>query len=228
MDTKTRRAAAADKGQKRTRSAPLAGLDTSASEPDDSGPQPGDAPTATAAPPLTRLQLVTRRLKRTREAVAAVASLQTQLLERLREHHRRFALRHGHAGNKDGAAAVATAAEALGLAAPGVCCAAPPAAAPSTGAPTGQPPSPCTAPPLPLSPFCLRHILLDPRQLAYVADTDGEPRLRKPGDAPPAVAAAPAVVQVPVEGGDMGGDTRAEEGDGEVEDVPPQMGLRAD
>ena len=238
MDPKTRAAAAAvvpDKGHKRTRAAPLAGFDTdSASEPDDGAPQPSDEPAAAAtAPSLTRMQLVTRRLKRTREAVAAVASLQAHLLERLREHHRRFALRHGHAGTKDGATAVAAAAEALGLAAPGACCVAPPTAASAPGAaPPGQPLSPCTAPPLPLSPYCLRHILLDPRQVAYVADADGEPRLRKPGEAPPVVAAAAVVVvQAPVEGGAMGGDAKAAEvgGDGAVgtapvpDDALPQM-----
>ena len=221
-----------DKGHTRTR-APLAGFDTD-SEPDASAPQPSDDPAAAAtAPSLTRLQLVTRRLKRTREAVSAVASLQGHLLERLREHHRRFALRHGHAGTKDGAAAVAAAAEALGLAAPGACCAAPHATSAPGAAPPGQPLSPCTAPPLPLSPYCLRHILLDSRQVAYVPDADGEPRLRRPGDAPPVVAAAPAVVQAPaVEVGDMGGDARAAAAGGngavgsalvQTEGAPPQM-----
>ena len=126
-------------------------------------------------PCLSRLDLVRRRLARTREALSAYTRVHWRLLERLREHHRRFVLRHGHVGTKDAAAAVASAREAAGL--PEVCIAAVD--------------GPCTARPLPLSHYCVRHILLDPAQVLYVADESGAPRLRTKEDPPPVGLAPP-------------------------------------
>ena len=180
-----------------------------------------------------------RRLGRAREAAATLAGVQAQLLEKLREHHRRFALRHGHPGTKDGAAGVAAAGEALGLGPHGGCCVAPPSAA-AAPPPDGRPGQhlPCTEPPLPLSSFCAAHILLDPHQVAYVPGKDGRPRLRQPGDAPPAAVtacpAAAAAVQASLVVCGNGGDVRlGEEADRQKypqfgsapgpEDGPPQV-----
>ena len=240
--------AAPVKGSKRTRPAPLAGFDTDSQSDEEGGgdAERGQYPAAAAAADgapapasLTRLQLVARRLGRAREAVATLAGVQAQLLEKLREHHRRFALRHGHPGTKDGAAGVAAAGEALGLGPHGGCCVAPPSAA-AAPPPDGRPGQllPCTEPPLPLSSFCAAHILLDPHQVAYVPGKDGRPRLRQPGDAPPAAVtacpAAAAVVQASLVVCGNGGDVRLrEEADRQKhpqlgsapgpEDGPPQV-----
>lgn len=172
---------------------------------------PGAAPVSHGGDSLSRLELVRRRLGRTREALAAATRVQWRLLERLREHHRRFVLRHGHVGTKDGAAAVAAARLAAG-GGPDVCAAGrggqQSALAPPVAGATGAS-GPCTCRPLPLSRFCLRHILLDPAQVLYVADEHGAPRLRTAQDPPPAVTVtvtAAAAPPVPPPGAHVGGD----------------------
>ena len=122
------------------------------------------APAPSGEQTLSRLEVVRRRLARTREALRAYSRVQWRLLQRLREHHRRFFLRHGHAGTKEAAAAQTQAKEEAGL--PSVCAS-------------------CGSLPLPLARHCLAHILQDTQQVLYVAGEDGAPRLRTAEDPAP-------------------------------------------
>jgi len=118
------------------------------------------------APQLGALALARRRLGRTRAALEAYRRVQARLLGRLRESHRRFVFRNGHAGGKEAGACAAAAREAAGL---GAGCAA----------------AACARAPLPLARFCRAHIGLDERQVLYVAVAGGTARLRQASDAPP-------------------------------------------
>lgn len=112
--------------------------------------------------PLQRGALLSRRLARTRAALALYRRLQLRLLERLRERHRRFVVRHGHIGSRESAHAAAARREAMRQLPHAAPCAVPG----------------CGASALALCSHCFAHVCLEPKQLLYVPGPDGAPQLR--------------------------------------------------
>jgi len=113
----------------------------------------------------TRAAVLGRRLARTRAAIRVYESEQARLHERLRERHRRFVIRAGHIGSKEGAAAAGLRREALKQSQAGPC------AAPA-----------CAAEALPLARFCIAHICSQPGQVLYRPQEGGGVRLWREAD----------------------------------------------
>jgi hypothetical protein len=102
--------------------------------------------------------LATRRLSRTRAALAVYKRMHWQLLERLREQHRRYVICHGHIGSKEGAHAAAQRREAI-CQPPAAPCAAPG----------------CEAGAMALCGHCFTHVCLEPGQQLYRPAASGAP-----------------------------------------------------
>ncbi len=121
----------------------------------------------TATPSLPRAALVARRLARTRAALSLYTRLHWRLIERLRERHRRYVIRHGHIGSKEGAHAAAQRREAMRQA---------PAAACAVAG--------CGAPAIALCRHCFSHVCFEEGQQLYRPGRAGAPpRLWAAGDA---------------------------------------------
>ncbi|MDA9098211.1 zf-C3Hc3H domain-containing protein [bacterium] len=127
--------------------------------------------------------LIRRRLARMRDLNKLYEDQYWRLLEDLRKHHYRFALRHGHGGRKDDALTETQAREKTG-GAQLTCCSF----------------ENCDERPMPLTTFCFAHILQDTKQVLYTAgsekdDEKGEPEpvLRTEEQAAAAVKDTPAV-----------------------------------
>ena len=90
----------------------MPGLHTD-SESGSDGPSSSDGvENGSCSPPATSL-FVASRLRRTRRALSLLNRSYWGLLQREREHHRRFVIRSGHIGSRDGAHAAAVRREAL-------------------------------------------------------------------------------------------------------------------
>lgn len=101
-------------------------------------------------------QLIRRRLGRMRELQSLYRDQYWRMLETLRRRHYRYALRNGHGGRKEEAAAEMAEQAKEGVSSKCAC-------------------EDCDERPVPLSGWCFAHILMDPKQQLYArAEGDGD------------------------------------------------------
>jgi hypothetical protein len=105
---------------------------------------------ATATPVLPRAALSARRLARTRATLSLYTRLHWRLIERLRKRLRRYVIRNGHIGSKEGAQAAAQRHEAMRQSPASVC------------AVVG-----CSTPVLALCRHCFTHVCCEEGQQRY-------------------------------------------------------------
>lgn len=118
----------------------------------------GDVKEEAGTTTVSQEELVRRRLGRMKELQTLYKEQYWRLLEELRKKHWRFYVCNGHSGRKEDAAALAQEREKEGL--PAACCV-----------------EECKMRPVPLSHYCLAHIIQDPRQVLYMDGGEDGPVL---------------------------------------------------